>query len=604
LTNITNINDTTYRYELLLHAIDFFTQRFNLDQLSNYAFKFSNELLNLDSSALFIKENEEFVMKKVKSYNIDNYKIKNSLNLQNIATFHGNIIMSNFENFFKKKDINKFNTKLIIPLIIDELLYGFIISNGKSQGNFEEDDYIICYALMRLINNCLENIKHISDLQYKNKQLDRKIFNLFAINHSSKTLLSELNLQNLYFIATDIFSEITTSKVTSFGLYDDISKKINILGYKNVSNFSKYYTQIDVHTNVYNSNKIVLDFNSDLNLIKSIFINWEEFVKLNTKYIVLLVKNSILGIVTLSESVNESIYDKSTFELIESLASFTYIALSNAILFKKVKEQKKVIEKKFNTLSKLNNLIKNINSCLSIEELCSLTLKTLKISFGIKKGFIAFKNNNSYAIQTSIGFSSKKNTFILNENWNDTYSSETIYYFSKDNLKKFFKDEMLDTFGSTNCLVISPITIDNYFSFELNPPIGYLVILETQNSLQEEDILLIDTIAKNISPIINQMNIVLNLKEYYVEDTRKKFLNNLKSKFEDKQKYLIDFNLYYKKIEKHPFKKLNLVQFSQFDYYLIDNYIFIISYDDLDYLDLYKVDNINNIDDVINFNYK
>lgn len=599
----TNI-DVNYRYEHLLKAIDFFTQKFSLDQLSTYAFKFSNELLELNSSALFIKDNDEFKLKITKSYQFEEYSIKNSLKLQNIATFHGNVIISHFESFFESEPIDRFKPSIVIPLIIDEFLYGFIISSGKIDSDFDEDDYTICYSLMRLINNALENIKHMMDLKYKNKELDQKIFNLFAINHSSKTLLSELDLQSLYSIATDIFSEITTSKVTSFGIYDEISKSINIFGYRNISNFSRYYSKLKLHTNKYKYSKVVLNMDLDLELIKSIFVNWKELYNLNTKYVVLLVKDTILGLVTLSDPVNESNYDKSTFELIESLSSFAYIALSNALLFEELRIKKEITEKKLNILSKLNKLIKNINHCINIDELCSLTLKTLNISFGIKKGFISFIENDIYKIKYSTGLNLENIYFNINDHWDDTFLGETLYSFSSEDISNYFDYNLINSFGDTNCIVISPIILENSFLYDTKYPIGYLVILETKNSLKEEELLLIDTICQNISPIIHQMNMVSSLKQNYIEDPKNKFLNILQNKINDKDKYLIDFNLYYSKIQKHPFKALELGLFNEFEYYLVDNYIFIISYDYLDLINFNKIENISCIEDVLDFDYK
>ncbi len=605
LFKIDKTADTIYRYESLLQAIDFFTQRFTLEQLSLYAFKFSHELLNLKACALFIKNQDTFSLKITKSYEYSEYHIDDTEHLQNIATFHGNIIMNKFENFFKKEDLEKFNVKLVIPLIIDEFLYGFILSDGSIHGIFDEDDYILSYSFMRLVNNALENIKHFSDLQTKNKQLDQKIFNLFAINHSAKTLLSQIDLQKLYAMATDIFSEITCSKVTSFGIYDHISNKIQILGYRNVSDFSKYYTELHLHTNTYND-KIVLHFDSDLEIIKSIFVNWEEFVHLDTKYIVLLVKDNIVGLVTLSESVNDCIYDTSTFELIESLASFAYIALSNALLFQKINMQKESIERKFNALSKLNNLVKNINHCTTVNELCALTLKALHLSFGIQKGFIALKKDSTYSIEHSLGISIHNQDFKINKNWENSFAGETIYDFSSHNLNQYFSPDMIYNFDSANCMILSPITLETSYLYDTSSPMGYLVILETKNSLQEEEILLIDTISKNISPVIHQMNLVANLKENYIEDSRKKFLKNLQNKIEDREKYLIPFHLYYKVIYKHPFQPLDLSAFYDFDCYIIDHYLFVLTYDDLNlnHLNLKELEPLNQIEDVLNFDYK
>jgi hypothetical protein len=68
---------------------------------------------------------------------------------------------------------------------------------------------------------------------------------------------------------------------------------------------------------------------------------------LKPMYIVLILKNGrVQGFVTLGRTMTGNEYKKSIFELIESLASSTYIALSNAQYLKQVNDQKKLIQNK------------------------------------------------------------------------------------------------------------------------------------------------------------------------------------------------------------------------------------------------------------------
>ncbi|EOD00828.1 GAF domain-containing protein [Caldisalinibacter kiritimatiensis] len=605
MSNIdSSITSKLYRYEALLQAIDFFTQRFDLEQLSNFAFEFANEILTLKSSALFISEDDNFVLKNRRNYSIDSYSVENDSKIQLIATLHGTIITTNLQQYFSPEFIRKFRIRLVIPLIIDDKLYGFIVSDGKAIGECDESDYVIAKTLMRLFNNSLENSKIFSELKTKNNELDEKIFNLFAINQSSKMLLSELNLENLYTIATDVFGEITSSKVTSFGIYNDTTNTIQIKGYRNVSTFSKYFTELKFNSNSYTDNKIVLDINEDIEIIKSLFINWEELLNLDAKYIILLVKEKLLGLVTLSEPVTNSTYKQSIFELIETLASFTYIALSNAMLFEEIKQQKKIIEKKFKTLVNLNKLVNNINHCTSIDELFELTLKALNISFGIKKAFIALRDNEKvYKIKDSKGVELRNYQFSINKHWEDTFSGETIYDFTESSCIQYFNEELYKGFGKTNCTVISPIIVENYSLSYESYPLGYLVVLKTKDSLQEEEILLLDTITKNISPVIYQMNIREQIQELYIEDPKKKFLDVLSSKIKERNEYLLDFNLYYKKVNKHPFEEVELHEYKGLEHYIVDNYVFVFTYEDLKNEELMKIPTPNTIDEFLNYQF-
>jgi hypothetical protein len=207
LDNIVSTN-SGYCYEALLKAIDFFTQRFNIDQICYYAFEFSNEILTLNGSALFTFEDGRYVLKNNRLYDAQTKYIDNTSSLSEIPILHGDIIVNDFEMFFDKKIIEEFNIKIAIPLIINETLYGFIISNGKILDDFNKDDLIIASTLTKLFKSSLENSQHLNELSQKNKQLDQKIFNLFAISQSAKSLLYEVDIDRLYSLATDVFSDI------------------------------------------------------------------------------------------------------------------------------------------------------------------------------------------------------------------------------------------------------------------------------------------------------------------------------------------------------------------------------------------------------------
>ncbi len=566
-----------YRYEALLQAIDFFTQKFSVSQLASYAFDFTNEILTLNSSALFLKEGEYFKLTRVRSYNVTEYTIENSEKLQRIATFYGSVMSSNFDSYFNSKDTDFFGAKLIIPLIIQDLLYGFIISDGKAVESIDEDDMLISKALMQLINNSLENSKNFADLQEKNKQLDQKIFNLFSINQSSRMLLSELELNKLYTLAIDIFSELTSSKITAFGLFDEIRDKIVIKGYKDVFSPIKIMDEFELNTNSYNGYKLVFNYKNDIEQLKQIFVNYADFEKLEAEYIILIVKNKILGFVTISKPINDRQYDESLFELIESLAASTYISFTNAIFFQEVSRQKSIIEQKLNTLTKLNALVKNIHSCTDLEELYDLTIRTLHYAFGIKKAFIAIKDKNQYTIKKSVGIAYSDNILELNEEWELLDSSETFSSYTKDACCEYFSDNSFGTAEECNCLVISPITSDAADLDSSSQLMGYLVVLQTSESLREEEVLLIETIANSIAPIMSNMKSVEQMKANYLLNQQAAFENAVKKKLENKANFHIDFYIYYKQLPQKPFVEVDLSSYKQFEAYYFANYLFILS---------------------------
>lgn len=571
-----------YRYEALLQAIDFFTQKFNLEQLSQYAFESANKILDLSSSALFILNGDFFEIRDSKYANGLGYKIPNTHNLGIIATLHGDIITSHFDRFFSPEDISLFNMKIVLPLIIKNQLYGFIISDGSQSREFEEDDFIVAHAFMQLMNNSLENSKIFSELQSINKKLDQKIFNLFSINQSSRVLLSVLDLNRLYSLSIDIFSELTSSKTTAFGLYDEISDRIIVRGYKNVFSTQAFYGEFELVSNEYKGYKIVFNYSQDKELLKKIFRNPEAFEMLEAEYIILLVRDRILGFVTISKPVNEREYDQALFELIESLASSTYISLKNAILFQEVNRQKNIIEQKLAILTKLGLLIKNLNSCSDIEELSNLTVRTLSIAFGIKKAFIALYDGKDFVIKDAVGFKPGSALLETNDGWERFSYSGSYFCFVSDSNQTYLSHRLLEEAGDSNCLIISPIMIDTLMLQENPRPLGYLVVLQTPESLREEEILLVDTIANSIAPTINHMNSMQQVKSEYLTNQRTAFIKALSAKYGNKESFLIDFYIYYKRLPAVPFTDPDLSNYEGCEYYYFDNILLALSEKELE----------------------
>ncbi|HOA81211.1 MAG TPA: hypothetical protein PKK61_09155, partial [Defluviitaleaceae bacterium] len=401
-----NITSKLYRYTGLIHAIEFFSQKFSIEQILEYAYDFVNELIIVDQIAVFYKVNNQYIMFKSKGYNIEQYSIDYTTDYDNIALFHGHIMNTqDLNQFLPSKLLNDFPAKLGIPLIIESELYGFILTNRfEEKSDFEQEDFIVAEALMQLFNTSLNNYRSYKSLQNAKSELDEKVFNLFAINQSSKVLLSELDLSVLYNLSIDVFSELTQSALTSFFLYDEKGENYVLRGMRDTLNPSnKLKITVYLKDNVsLDFSKSILDMSNeeDYNLFIDSFQNSEAVItNLKPLYIVLLIKNKVLlGFVTLGKKVTDKPYNKGIFELIESLASSTYIAVSNANYFKETNEQKLLLQNKFNRLVSLNKLMKNINSASTTEELADLTLETLNISFGMKTGIFALYNKDKFKV--------------------------------------------------------------------------------------------------------------------------------------------------------------------------------------------------------------
>lgn len=508
------ISTKIFRYTGLIQAIEFFSQKLNLEQIVDSAFDFVNELLTLEKSSVFILQGDKYVLKKSKGSDSRITIVENSRNLENLAMLNGSLIndRENLEKYFNIDVLNSYSVTTLIPLIIGNVLYGFIFLSNKTTGDFDSDDLIISEALMRLTNNAIENYKRYEELQNVNKELDEKIFNLFAINHSSKALLSELSLGTLYSLAVDVFSELTQSSITGFVLYEERSEEYVLKAFKDVFNIQtgiEFSLLLNKAVTI-NMNKVIIDISSseDVSYFNALFTGGLEKLKLlNAQYVVLLLKNNkLLGFVTLGETVTANHYKKSMFELIESLASATYIAINNAQLFKQVNNQKKLIQAKLENLVSLNNLMKSINSSVNMETLLELTVRTLEVSFDVEKAIVALydREKEVFNIANLLGVETSETVIRVNPIWKKVFEGDAVYEATEDGVGQYISAGLLRDLGNVPGLLIVPIYIDRV-EIEL---LGAIIIFKYRKAPinDEENMLTVETIAGHISPVISNLN--------------------------------------------------------------------------------------------------
>ena len=540
-----------YRYTGLVQAIEFFSQKLVFEQIIDAAFDFINELLLVDRSAIYVYENNTFVAKKIKGFKNKPTNIEMTADLANLATFYGNILYEREKvvKYFNAEIIDSLEINAIVPLIIEAELYGFIAFHNN---NFGEDDYIISEAIMRLINNALENFNRYEKLTRVNTELDEKIFNLFAINQSSKVLLSDLRMDVLYSISVDVFSELTRSKITGFVLFDERSDRYVLKSYKDV-----FYKTKEVNirlmlknSSVINPNKVIINLanKADCKYFNNLFeedsiLADAQLEQLEAKYVVLILKNNqILGFVTLSETVTDSEYSDGIFELIESLAASTYTALTNAKLFETVNEQKSLIQKKLDKLISLNYLTRNISSSIRTETLMEIATKTMQVSFNVDKGAFCLykKETNEFELSKTINLDQCKNKIITpNQNWKRVFEGDCVYAIGQNSVCEYVGEEIANEIGDVQGVLIIPVNID-MMEVEV---LGAMIVFK-YNGIQldnEENMLILDTVAGNIAPVLNNLLIIQMQQRFMLPNYIELFKKDLKDEVNAAIEY--DINL-------------------------------------------------------------
>lgn len=537
-------NTQSNRYSGIISAIEFFSQRFELDQLMTYAFEFCNNLLLPDKMVLYHNTNGFYSIFEAKGYD-ENFFFEYDDHYNQIVYFHAGLLYEKQISTLLPLEINElFKPDFCIPLIMDKSFFGLIAVQKNSP--FDAEDEIIASALMNLYSTALTNYSSYKDLETTKIQLDEKIFNLFAMNHSTKALLSELTLSSLCELAISVFSELTQSSFTTFFIKDSISENYKLMSFKNVKEHTlNLNIELFPETNQVAMLPVLIDMNikKSADLFLSNFFNGEVIInKINPEYIVLLKKSSqLVGFVTLGTKVNDTFYDNSIFELVESLASATYIAINNAIYIEEIEKQKKSIVNKLNDLQNLNMLMKNMNSAQTHDQVISLVMNTLNVTFGIEMGFFALFNYKEQAFNVC-------NTININENLKQIkmtnsflplFEGEPLVIYEEDKIIDFLPNEVIDAFLKPAAgLVLIPVYI-KIVDIQL---IGFIALLSsrTKSFITEENLVSFDAIATHIAPVIHQLQYAERIKRTYQPDYSYMFLDNLNLQLEEAVEFSLD----------------------------------------------------------------
>jgi len=534
-----------FRYSGLILAVDYFSQRLNSDQILFAVFDFINELLTLESSSLYCLRDGSYQLVREKGRSIGVKTIRRSKKLDDLAVFHGGLLKdrNTILKYFDEDIFANCNIEITVPVTADDRLEGFMLIPGRISGSFDEDDLIICEVLMNLCNSAMRNYNSYTELRAINQSLDEKIFNLFAINQSSKALLSQLDLDSLYSLAIDVFSELTQSSATGFVLYDEKSEKYVLRSYRFVlENVQSLDITLDKRDDaVIDPNRIIIDVSKESNT--QYFCNLFEdglnrLSPLKPQYIILLNKGEqILGLVTLGATVTGAPYKRNIFELIESLASSTYIAISNAKHLRQVEEQKKIIQSKLDRLISLNNLVKNINSSMDAETLIDVTMNTLTVSFLADKCLIATYNSdrNLFVIRSRYGIKEGISTIAPSEAWKRVFRGRTALALEDGELTEYFGSCFRENFGDITGALIVPIYLDRAET-EL---LGVIITFSFLEGLisDEENVLTLETIAGHIAPILHNLNIIEEQKVLLMPNYAELFKKDLETEIRQAREY-------------------------------------------------------------------
>lgn len=549
-----DLSTDLYRYNGILEAISFFANRLTCEQIINASFDFVNELLTVHKSVLYVLNEDRY--EKINSRNLYDAPdiIPQNEKLKKFAVYVGNVVSGrkNLEAYFPADVLDRTEATVMIPLILEHRLVGFILMSGRVSSDFNENDIAVSRTLMKLFNSSLDSNHRLMELQTANRELDDKIFSLFAINQSAKAMLTEHRLDELNRLAVDVFSELTLSSNTGFFLYDEKSEKYLLKAYRDVFRSSGSIPSVSLtlrHGVRPDASRQILNIRDENDAVYFSGLFEEGIVPLvsiKARYIVFIFsrESGILGFVTLGDTISGAGYKKSTFELVDSLASYTYIALSNAMLIKVVNDQKKLLEAKLNRLITLNSLIRNINSAQNTRQMIDLAFETLTVSFGAESCIIALyrPEERLFTIAASTESSLNGNVIPLTPKLEPLLKGRTIFESDSTMVPEYTGSSVSGAFPDKCGFLAIPIAVETVELYEIRL-IGAIMVFRTRNGLlsDEENTLTFETIANHMAPLLEGYISLDMQRQEYIPDVMRQFTYAVKAQIDECREY--DFEL-------------------------------------------------------------
>lgn len=564
------------KYNALHSIIDFFSQNLHLDQIVEYGFNIYNSLEMPIASSIYVLNREKEVYERrfiygdvvnehlliPKAYNHDTFAVRNGFFLTTRELQ---------SRYFSEEVLDACEVMSIMPLIIDDLLFGFVFSKHQESETLMGEAFLSRFNF--LMNLSLEKASRYIERETLKKEIDKRIFNLDALSHTVKLLLSELTLTGILNLAVEVIQETCANCNAAIGTYDEIDKKIKVETFSSVHSFSTTYEEFSLKEGIEGVDKIIFDVEKDFAILEDIFYEADKLKAMNAKYALFLVNQNIQGVLLISQRtpmpLTQDIRDR-----FMDVAGILMIGIRNAKQFKVIEEQKAHLDKNIKVMVRMNKLLKDINSSETFEELMEQIMDMVQLTFGVEKAFLVDESGVLRYTEMQ-----EEPLEVLNQGYHfkDLFSSEMEIYYTKVSalvdypwLESFFED--------FNCLIIAPIKVSQYSDEVL----AYLIVSRTKKRLHETQVQMLELLVNSVAPIMQQLKQVAMYQSSYIENPKMK-LRRLYELYECEFKdYEIPFYVYLLKLDLKPFEELSLEVFHQHQVVLLNGYLVVFSSEEVE----------------------
>lgn len=569
------VADKSMKYEKLIDSIDFFSQIMHIEQLSKYGHQHVHDLLEVKNSAVYIKSecNGYYRLISWTGSTPSITDIPASCAFDNIATKVGHVIIKDFERYFSQEFLSAYPIELMLPIIVKHELFGFFIANEYALAG-QEFDPIFIEAIKNLVNTAFFIGIQRENSSRNEADMNRKLYDLLLLHQVNRLLISELDLDNLFHLCVDATRELTASAATGFAFLDERTGKITLRSYTDIVDFNNMYMEVEwIGESV--PECMIYQIDDDWGLLQEVFDTPEIFREMKASHIILLAKDKVEGLITIGKPVSGIPYDQETLELVESIASTIMIAMENAGHVHQIKLQNKMLSKSYGALTTLNQAMKTLNSCESLEELGEAILQTLSLRCSMRDGYMAVWDEAEECYIITASCISERNGKKI---WPTQLGSASlarglVIDTQPGSFHSYLEEEL--KINSPEISILAPVSLD-MIGLRHQGLLGIIVFCEHFTTMEPQWLTFMEALASSIAPTVKHL---LTMQEYRMT-SEEIFVNALNKMEHEKNTQFLEYRVYYKKLADALFAKVDLTPYEGYRMHRVHRMVLVLAYEE------------------------
>lgn len=228
--------------------------------------------------------------------------------------------------------------RTLFPMRIKDHFVGIVVLGEKKDGcTYSDADRQLIQAVVGLACTSINNATLYEKSESTKNELDRKVFNLMALQQAGKVLSSTLNLDELIKSSIDMFLETVWANKGVLMLSAEDRPDLEVKAFKGISSeevdgLCKDPAESWAMTTLEKEKKPILSHE----LTKA--SNFQSYLAVNRQlpfsvYIPLLKEGEIYGVMKIGQKINGESFTENDLEFFTTLASQAVIAYENARLY-------------------------------------------------------------------------------------------------------------------------------------------------------------------------------------------------------------------------------------------------------------------------------